>query len=63
MTLQLKLENDGTVDQVFTALEGAQVLKATLNPQTGQLKVDFCDSQSTEEAVRGALQPLGVLTQ
>lgn len=59
----MKLNDADTVDQVFTALEGAQVLKATLNPQTGQLKVDFCDSQSSEEAVRGTLQPLGVLTQ
>lgn len=59
----MKLENPDTVDQVFTALEGAQILKATLDPQTGQLKVDFCDSQSNEGAVRGVLQPLGVLTQ
>lgn len=62
-TLQLKLENKDTADQVFAALEGAQILKATLDPRTGQLEVDFCDSQSSEEAIRGVLQPLGVLTE
>lgn len=50
-------------DQVFAALQSSQVIRASLDTKTDVLKVEFCDSTTTEEAIRGALAPLGVIAQ
>jgi hypothetical protein len=51
------------IDRVFSALEGGTVIKAALTTKSQLLKVDFCESATSEEAVRAALRPLGVLAE
>ncbi len=50
------------VETVFAALQAAGgINNATFNPQTSSIQVGFCDSQTTEEAVRTAIANTGLL--
>lgn len=51
-----------TADTLFAALKPVAGLNvATYNIKTGRLNVGFCSSEASEEKVRAALQPTGLL--
>jgi hypothetical protein len=51
-----------TADTLFKALEGLDGMNTgTYNAKTSSIEVGWCESKTTEEAVRGVLEPTGLV--
>ncbi|MBA4370852.1 MAG: hypothetical protein C0418_04660 [Coriobacteriaceae bacterium] len=57
----IALAEGADAEGIFAALESVQVIRAAVVPAERRLEVEFCDSQTSEQAIRASLEPLGVL--